>query len=109
LLYGKLPWVTIGGVAGIHVVSISIQITQFDPARGRLSRSVVFNHNRRQSGKSGTAHFHCIARIAADSPRPLIEHALLNEACRQVNFMPEYRLRKKALTFSDLEEHQASA
>lgn len=93
----------------MHVVSISIEITQFDPARDGFSGFVVFNHNCPQSGESGTAHFHCIARIAADSPRPLIEHALFNEACRQVNFMPEYRLRQKALTFADLEEHQASA
>lgn len=93
----------------MHVTSVSIRTTGYDHTRHGTIGYVDFDHACPRTGETGSVHFLCIAKLPENSPYPLIERALLDEACRQVNFMPEYRLGQKTLTFASQGQHRASA
>ncbi|MGV6811940.1 MAG: hypothetical protein ACWA47_06825 [Brevirhabdus sp.] len=93
----------------MRVVETRIKVSHFEKNKAGFIGFVTFTHNCPQTGDCGTAHFQCLARVDEDTPQYQIEQAMVADACRQVNFMPEYRLGRKELTFADLEPRQALA
>jgi len=88
----------------MHVTTTEIEVSQFDNTRGGYVGFVTFTHECHQTGDAGCAHFQCLAKLPEGTAPAKIRHALLEEACRQVNFMPEYRLGQRTLTFREHED-----
>lgn len=83
----------------MHVTATTVTIGTHDAKRGGFVGLVTFQHRCKTTGEQGTAHFECFADLPKTSQTPLVERILIAEACRQVRFMPEYRLGQSFLSF----------
>lgn len=93
----------------MRVVETQIVVSHFEASSERHVGYVTFIHVCDETGEQGAAHFKCRAKLAEGAANPTVENALFEEACRQVNFMPEYRLGQKVLSFDELTEMRATA